>query len=245
MRSRRKTEVDRYTEGETRGTVTKCSAPTLSLTVNTSNRITNTGFTYDSDGNLTGDGALTYSWDAEGRLTLSAGVTYLYDGDGRRVKNSRLYWSGINATPVAETDLSGNITNEYVFFGGLRIARRDSTGAVFYNHGDHLSTARVTTNATGVTQQESDYYPFGGELVVTSGSGTSYKFTGQERDSETGLDHAWFRKYSSNVGRWHTPDPYRGSAYAANPQSWNRYAYVVGNPTNLIDILGLDLCAYS
>jgi len=104
--------------------------------VNTSNRITNTGFTYDSDGNLTRDGALTYSWDAEGRLTLSAGVTYLYDGAGRRVKNSRLYWSGINGTPVAETDLSGNITNEYYLERCRYWQRRYTVEAHWSEHHD-------------------------------------------------------------------------------------------------------------
>src|SRR5207244_282063 len=144
-----------------------------------------------------------------------------------------------NSAPIAETDLSGNITNEYMFFYGARIARRDSSGNVFYYHADHLSTARVVTNATGVTQQESDYYPFGGELVITAGSGNTYKFTGHERDSETGLDHTHFRKYSSNLGRWHSPDPWDGSCRAEDPQTWNRYAYVLGDPINVIDTTGL------
>lgn len=230
---------DRYAN-LTSATVTKCSAPTLSLTVNTNNRITNTGFTYDSDGNLTSDGALNYSWDAENRLTAAAGVVFVYDGDGRRVKNSRLYWYGINAAPIAETDLSGNVTNEYIFFNGLRIARRDSAGAVFYYHRDHVTTSRVMTNATGLVQQESDYYPFGGELVITSGTGNIYKFTGHERDSESGLDHTWFRKYSSNLNRWMSPDPWIGSSRTDIPGTLNRYTYVVGNPVNRSDPFGLD-----
>jgi RHS repeat-associated protein len=38
----------------------------------------------------------------------------------------------------------------------------------------------------------------------------NYKFTGMERDSETGNDHTWFRNYASNLGRWLTPDPLPG-----------------------------------
>jgi RHS repeat-associated protein len=109
---------------------------------------------------------------------------------------------------------------------------------VFYYHGDHLSTARVITNATGVTQYEADYYPFRGELVITSGSGNNYKFTGRERDSETTLDHTHFRKYSSNLGRWMSPDPWNGSCRAEDPQTWNRYAYVIGDPVSKIDPTG-------
>ena len=47
--------------------------------------------------------------------------------------------------------------------------------------------------------QNLDYLPFG--EVTSSDSGvTTHKFTGDERDGETGLDHTWFRKYSSQLG---------------------------------------------
>ena len=47
-----------------------------------------------------------------------------------------------------------------------------------------------------------------------------------------------FRRYSSTQGRWLSPDPLAGSVF--NPQSLNRYAYVVNRPTSLVDPLGLD-----
>jgi hypothetical protein len=43
----------------------QCTAPNLELSLNTKNRITNSGFTYDNGGNLTSDGTYTYAWDAE------------------------------------------------------------------------------------------------------------------------------------------------------------------------------------
>ena len=55
--------------------VTQGSAPALSVAVNSSNRITNAGFTYDAAGNMTADGSGTYAYDAENRLTSTAGVT--------------------------------------------------------------------------------------------------------------------------------------------------------------------------
>jgi RHS repeat-associated protein len=69
-----------------------------------------------------------------------------------------------------------------------------------------------------------------------------FKFTGHERDGESGLDHAWFRQYASKTGRWMTPDP-GGLAVVDpfNPQTWNRYAYVLNDPINLRDPSGLGV----
>jgi RHS repeat-associated protein len=89
------------------------------------------------------------------------------------------------------------------------------------------------------TESESDWYPFGGERVIsdTLPSPNHYKFTGMERDTETGLDHTLYRQFSSSYGRWYSPDRMVGNVL--NPQSWNRYAYVTNNPATLTDPLGL------
>jgi RHS repeat-associated protein len=69
---------------------------------------------------------------------------------------------------------------------------------------------------------------------------TGYKFTGKERDSETGLDYFGARYYASNMGRWLSPD-WSGSpspvpcAKLENPQSLNLYSYVLNNPLSLVD----------
>ncbi len=44
--------------------------------------------------------------------------------------------------------------------------------------------------------------------------------------------------YTSHYGRWLSPDPLAGDI--SNPQSLNRYAYVLNNPVNLVDPTGLD-----
>ncbi|HXN53933.1 MAG TPA: RHS repeat-associated core domain-containing protein [Candidatus Acidoferrum sp.] len=72
----------------------------------------------------------------------------------------------------------------------------------------------------------------------------AHKFTGDERDSESNLDHTQFRQYSSSLGRWMHPDPAGLAAVdPSNPQSWNRYAYVRNNPLALVDPFGLNECA--
>jgi RHS repeat-associated protein len=62
------------------------------------------------------------------------------------------------------------------------------------------------------------------------------------RDSYTGLDYADQRYFASTYGRFNTPDPYKASATGANnpndPGTWNRYAYVAGDPINGVDPTG-------
>ena len=62
------------------------------------------------------------------------------------------------------------------------------------------------------------------------------------RDSSTGLDYAINRYYGSNLARFLSPDPFGGSAKPSDPGSWNRYAYVGGDPINHNDAQGLFPC---
>jgi RHS repeat-associated protein len=203
---------------------------------------------YDPAGNLVNDGSHPFTYDAENRLTTAGGVTYTYDGDGKRVKksNGTLYWNGLGWDPLVETDLSGNATEEYVFFNGERVARVDlPANTVEYYFSDHLKSTDIVTNATGGIVRESDYVPYGGEVVISGTDPNRYKFTGKERDPESGLDDFDARFYSSPFGRFMTPDweakptdvPY---ANFGNPQSLNLYSYVQNNPTTLGDPDGHD-----
>src|SRR5467141_4161944 len=100
----------------------------------------------------------------------------------------------------------------------------------------HTISIRIT-NSSGSVVSRHDYLPFGEELGAGTGgrtiamgySGSSdtnrKKFTGYERDTETGLDYAQARYYSNSQGRFTGPDPSRLSVDPNNPQSWNRYSY--------------------
>jgi RHS repeat-associated protein len=217
--------------------VTQCSAPILSLSVNTNDQITNSGFSYDASGDLTGDGVNSYSWNAEAHLKSAAGVTYTYDGDLRRVEKSSgtLYWYCASCGKVlAESDLSGNIISEYTLFSGQRIARRDvSSGNVYYIFSDRLGSYRKLTDSSGNVKGESDYYPFGAERVVSNTVTDNFRFTGMEWNSEDGLNHTLYRQYTPAQCRWESTDPVRGGVMY--PQGQNLYAYVRDNPTNLTD----------
>jgi YD repeat-containing protein len=103
---------------------TGCSIESgFSRTATTNNQLT--GFGYDASGNTTSDGTYSYVWNGESQLTQGNGASYVYDGDGRRVEKvgSKLYWYGSGGEVLVESDPSGNVFDEYVYFGGRRIAR--------------------------------------------------------------------------------------------------------------------------
>src|SRR5205823_385998 len=87
------------------------------------------------------------------------------------------------------------------------------------------------------------FLPFGYEYNAKTGV-NNYKFGTYRRGDSTegGLDYAKFRYYSSQYGRFMTPDP-TGlvAADLSNPQSLNQYAYTANNPTNSLDPLGLRM----
>jgi len=211
------------------------------------------GYCYDGAGNLllnapcpTGTFTPAYTYDDENRLSTVSGYTYDYDGDGARMEKASgttgtMYWPGPGGKVLTETDLSGNINEEYVYFNGERIARIDRpTGTVHYYFSNHLGSASVITDASGNIQEQTDYYPYGGIAYSNGGDPNHYKFTGKERDAESGLDMFGARYYGSSLGRFMTPDwaakptavPY---ASFGNPQSLNLYSYVNNNPTTTRD----------
>ncbi|HLJ26020.1 MAG TPA: RHS repeat-associated core domain-containing protein [Candidatus Angelobacter sp.] len=226
-------------------TVTKCSAENLSVTALANNQLS--GYNYDAAGNMTHDATtnLNYSFDQENRITGAAGYTYTYDADGNRVEKSNgstgtIYWY-MSPGIVGESDLTGSLKSEYVFFDGERVARKDLPGStVSYYFSDHLKTASVITDSAGIIKEDEDYYPWGGELQFVNNDNNHYKFTSKERDLETGLDYFGARYYGNWLGRFVSADwaakpeavPYSD---LHDPQSLNLYSYVRNIPTSDAD----------
>ncbi len=111
-----------------------------------------------------------------------------------------------------------------------------------------------TSYASGVSQSNClSKLPFGEEVGAGVGGRTEtqgyvadnvrQKFTGYERDSETGLDYAQARYFASAQGRFTSVDPLLASGVKVNPKTWNRYAYALNNPLRLTDPSGLRACS--
>lgn len=211
------------------------------------------GYTYDAAGNMTVNGSATYTYDAENRLTGTAGYIYVYDGGGNRVKKANgstgtLYWTGVGSDALAESNLTGTFQEEYIFYNGKRVARRDvSGGAVHYYFSDHLGSQSMITNAAGTTcEQDIDYYPYGGvqQNYCSGGPAQNYKFTGKERDAESGLDNFGARHHGPTLGRFMSVDPKFASGHVSNPQTWNRYSYTLNNPLIYVDADGREVILF-
>ena len=111
-----------------------------------------------------------------------------------------------------------------------------------YYSGDQIGSTRLTTSAAGWPTSSDIFYPFGQEQSAPADP-NHYRFTGKERDAESGLDYFGARYYSSVTGRFMSPDwsaraepiPY---ATINDPQSLNLYSYVRNNPVTRLDLDG-------
>lgn len=115
------------------------------------------------------------------------------------------------------------------------------TATTFYL-GDHLGSTSMLVSAGGWSLVSNRFMPFGAQ-TNTDITANHYKFTGKERDQESGLDYFGARYYASNMGRWMSPDwssnpisiPF---ARIDNPQTLTLYAYVGNNPLRRFDSNG-------
>ena len=237
-------------------TVTAGSAPALHVTVDpTTNRLTGSAYTYDANGNLTAvAGAFTATYNVNNKLytiSPSSGGTqvYYYDQNGYRGLiadgSSNIIGGGFygaygehESTGYLGSDSSAS--SDYIFFGTEPIWNSfvNSAGVTVYSEQvaqDRLGSVRLWGTQT------TNLFPYGVEYTTTGQD--HEKFATYIRDSFTGLDYARNRFYSSTLGRFTSADTTLSSVNLANPLSWNRYAYVSGDPVNRNDPSGLD-CSY-
>ncbi len=204
-------------------------------------------FSYDANGNMTGGPDFTDT-AATGTRTLTytmdnmpATITYnkssntsvsefTYDGANARAKKkvggSTTYYVNVNY------EVKDGVVTKYITAADMKVAQiKDST--VAYYHKDHLNSATVMTNATGTKLEGTAYAPYGTIRAFTGTAVTSYRYTGKELDSETGLYYYGARYYDPMIGRFISADSIVSDVY--DPQDLNRYAYARNNPMKYVD----------
>ncbi len=204
-----------------------------------------------------------YAYDARGNLKATASETLTYDDLSRQIRHQgpgadwRYLYSGAServaklpagGTPqytyrdeshrIATEFIGSTLARDNMYLGNLLVASYVSSslagtpGWEFYAS-DHLATPRLVTNLAGQVVDTRKYWPYGGGVPGNAGTLQKLRFCAMERDSENGhyYDHA--RMHDAGLRRFTSVDTVGGTP--ESPQSWNRYAYVLGNPLKHVD----------
>jgi RHS repeat-associated protein len=213
---------------------------------------------FDVNGNLIREnGSRHFEWDHSDQMkafrTQTEGAEptvyahYLYDASGQRVK--KLVRKGANQIEVTvyvdgvfehHRQVQGSTTREnnslQVMDDQSRIALvrvgaafpDDSTPAVKYHLGDHLGSSHVVISADGRLMNREEMTPYG-ETSFGSFGRKRYRFTGKERDEESGLNYHGARYYAPWLVEWVSCDP------AGTVDGLNLYRFVRNGPTVMVD----------
>jgi RHS repeat-associated protein len=108
-----------------------------------------------------------------------------------------------------------------------------------YQYANHLGSAVLETDEDGNPISYEEYHPYGTTAYHSAKPGSDlslkrYRFSGKERDEETGLYYFGARYYAPWLGRWVSTDP---GGYI---DGLNMYVYVRNNPTGRVDSNGLN-----
>jgi len=220
-------------------------------------------YSYDSNGNMTRENLTRhFDWDYSDRLKAfstqteaaepSVHAQYLYDAAGMRVKKLVRKQGGQYTVTVYigglfeyHRSVQGNTAQQnntlHVMDDQSRIALvrvgtpfpDDTTPAVKYHLGDHLGSSHVVVSGDGSWLNREEYTPYG-ETSFGSFARKRYRFTGKERDEESGLNYHAARYYAAWLARWVSADP------IGLKGGMTLYSYVSDNPMGLIDPNGTD-----
>ncbi len=234
-------------------TPTKGTAPSMTASYDVSNH--QVGQSYDANGNTGFSG--TFPYDVENHLlqplTSGTGLQWSYSPSGKRVfaktpgngttvaTTCEIYFYGITGQRLAtfqcgyHDQTGGNgqfwyqVENRNLYFG-QKLMR--SAGVTVVT--DRVGSVRANSNGDRM-----NYFPYGEERTSTADGREKFGTYFRDTAANGGLDYADQRYYSNASGRFMTSDPYAATSGSATdpstPGSWNRYAYVQGDPINLGD----------
>ncbi len=192
-----------------------------------------------------------YQYDGQGRRLRKVTEHAAADGQTPGRKEERIYvagyelyrrFSGANAG-LERVSLSLMDDGHRFAMIETRNAVDDGTEAqlVRYLLHDHLGSASLELDdaARAITYEE--YHPYGttayqARNATIRAAAKRYRFTGKERDEETGLAYHGARYYLPWLGRWLSCDP------SGISDSVNRYEYARGSPVMFHDPGGLSSC---
>jgi RHS repeat-associated protein len=237
---------------------------TISYSYNSADQLTSsskggatTSYSYDGNGNQTGNGTNTFASNLAGQLTSSTtgGTTssYGYDGDGNRVSSSTPSGADLNYTWDTQADTgipelaleqtsSGSLVRRYLNGPLGAVSMTNGSGAFYYHHDPHGNISDLTSSS-GTAQWAYAYEPYGATRTASNVSGSApenrLRYSGQYTDTETNHYNLRAREYDPTTTRFNALDPIEAPLATAFAGS---YVYVEGQPTTLLDPTGSFSC---
>lgn len=217
----------------------------------TADGITKADYTHDANGNMTnktnGTNVTSYTYDPLNRLTQVADgsqtTEYIYNGLGQRVgkiedgvqTNYLVDPNGVLPQVLAETNDTGDLIAYYVYDGAGLVAKVTPANEYYFYHYDGLGSTVAITDENAQIVNAYAYSPYGllGAQETIPNSFTYVGYFGVMAE-DNGLYYMRARYYDPEVGRFITKDPI---GYAGGDVKL--YVYVLNNPVNLVDPLGL------
>jgi RHS repeat-associated protein len=220
-------------------------------------------YTYDANGNLTEEtSSRHFEWDHADRMRVyrtqtdgsepSVHAHYLYDASEQRVKKLvrkqggqvevTVYIDGIfefqraARGAVIEENNTLHVMDNQSRLALVRVGQPfagDLTPAVKYQLGDHLGSSNVVIDDSGNLVNREECTPYG-ETSFGTFARKRYRFTGKERDQESGLYYVGARFYLPWIVKWSSTDPLGAAS------GLNLYEYCSGSPICRFDPTGCD-----
>jgi len=147
--------------------------------------------------------------------------------NGIGVSTNKFLWCGVEL--CEQRDSGGSTVTKRFFVQGEQIA-----GTSYFFTRDHLRNIREMVDGTGSLRARYDYDPYGRRTKIAGDLDSDFGFTEHYFHALSGMCLTLFRAYDANTGRWLSRDP------LGEKEGINLYAYVLGDPLNLLDPLGLS-----
>ncbi|MDD6486723.1 MAG: RHS repeat-associated core domain-containing protein, partial [Spirochaetales bacterium] len=184
-------------------------------------------------GLVSGSAQTTSGTTSSGRNAAGTeiGTRYRYIDDTPLVPLSEAAAGGSSSAAAGGAKTRSRASSEYVLYShGVPAAVNSDDGTSYFGT-DILGSVRNVTDKYGAEQTSYDYDAFGSPYLGNLDNGMSFGYTGKAYDAGTGLYDYGFRDYSPNNARFTTVDPIRDGS--------NWFSYVVNDPVNYVDPLGL------